>query len=212
MTDLSGLHTAGGLPPMTIEQAVELVNRVRTIQHGMVDFMRRNASMDSLLDHAAHAYKAAILLFDHATEVEQALMETGEALRLIQRGLTVASEDPDDGPVLMDILGRHLTESGEVVDVSHPDPGAETVQEGLNPPISTDSATFCDISAESGPEAASDDPVRAMTPAELNDAIRVWRKVQACTGTRYVSAFTENGEHSFTDAVLLLAWLKDGEA
>jgi hypothetical protein len=112
MTDLSTPKPPIGLPPMTLEQAVELANRVRTVQHGLIDLMTRNASPDSLLDHAAHAYKAAIVLFEHAVEAENALIEVKLLLDLIQGSLLAARADPVDGPILDAILTRHFTESG----------------------------------------------------------------------------------------------------
>ena len=82
MTDLSTPRPPIGLPPMTLDQAVELANRVRTVQHGLIDLMTRNASPDSLL------------------------------LDLIQGSLLAARADPVDGPILDAILTRHFTESG----------------------------------------------------------------------------------------------------
>ncbi len=120
MTDLS-TPPMQGLPPMTLEQAVELVNRIRTIQNGGTAFLARNATMDSLLDHAAHGYKAAILLFEHASVTEQHLIEADRRLNetmelLVQLTNIVkrASDDPVSGPLFRALLDPNLTESGEI--------------------------------------------------------------------------------------------------
>ena len=110
MTDLF-TPAPQGLPPMTLEQAVELINRVRTIQNGLTAFLGRNATPDSLLDHASSAYKAAILLFDHAVALETSLQEVETAYTSIYVTLKGIREHPVDGVILEELMNRHFTQS-----------------------------------------------------------------------------------------------------
>jgi hypothetical protein len=110
-----------GLPPMTLEQAVDLAVRMRTIQHGAGDFLARGATHDSLLDHAAHAYKAAIVLFDHCVTLETALMTieadaaaANEVVFRLQRMMEAASTDPETGPLFRALIDPKITD-GEAV-------------------------------------------------------------------------------------------------
>jgi hypothetical protein len=96
---------------MTLQQAVEVANRARTIQATMIGAIQRG-SPDQLLDHAVHAYKAAIVLFDHATEVESALNDMMILLEQSRLMLQLIISDPDIGERAAAIITESTVETG----------------------------------------------------------------------------------------------------
>lgn len=99
------------MPPMTLPQAVELINRVRTVQHGMRDLIARGERQD-LIEHALSAYKAGILLFEHGVGLEETLAEVTKVLQQIQQAMTDLLNDPDFGPLLRAQIEK-MTTQGE---------------------------------------------------------------------------------------------------
>lgn len=59
-------------PPMTLTQAADLANRASMIGDRLPT-LYTDSDRQNLIDHATHAYKAAILLHEHATQLEQTL-------------------------------------------------------------------------------------------------------------------------------------------
>lgn len=100
------------MPPMTLPQAVELINRVRTVQHGMREMIERGDRFD-LVEHALSAYKAGILLFEHAVEVEQHMSTLSAMLQTAQSAIQGLLDDPVVGPLVRQALNDLATPSEE---------------------------------------------------------------------------------------------------
>lgn len=102
------------MPPMTLEQAVDLLGKIRSIGHTLPEFVSRRATPDSLLDHAVYAYTAGVLLLNHATEVERQLQEAVGLLAKLQAANQQLINHPVFGPQILLLFDAILTDSGEM--------------------------------------------------------------------------------------------------
>lgn len=112
MTDLSTPAPAG-LPPMTLEAAVDLANRITAIQKGLIDLINRG-DRDQLLDHAATAYKALIVLFDHTHAMETAYADVVALLQQAQQAMVLLFNDPDIGETARWLIDQKITQGEEM--------------------------------------------------------------------------------------------------
>lgn len=108
------------LPDLTLDQACDLAMRYKTIETGLVDFLARGATVESLLDHACHAAKAAIVLFQHAHDTETHLFaltnthdQAVDLLERMQQACLAASNDPEHGPIVKATIAKYLTVSDQ---------------------------------------------------------------------------------------------------
>lgn len=113
------------LPEMTLEQACELANRISTIELGVIDMLEELAGaarvdfkIGQLITHAATAYKALLVVFAHALELEKAaaprqqlIEQMGARLEQMARAVSLACFDEVHGPVVREAIERHLTQS-----------------------------------------------------------------------------------------------------
>lgn len=102
------------MPPMTLEQAVDLLGKIRSIGHTLPEFVSRRATPDSLLDHAVYAYTAGVLLLNHATEAERHLVEVTSVLARLTAANRQILEHPVWGSQFKLLMDTILAESGEM--------------------------------------------------------------------------------------------------
>lgn len=114
--------TPAGLPPMTLPQAVEYVNRIQMIEGRLMEILGNDP-----ITWAASSSKAAIMLYGHCVYLETAIQDCTTVLEVGQTILQALFADEQLGPAVRAFVDEMSTQSEPQPVESLPQDRAETV-------------------------------------------------------------------------------------